>query len=222
MKEVTMPADQLHRALIDALRDRRLLDHPFYTRWEAGSLHPGELGAYAAQYRHFETALPDMLQRLLPQLSDGAARMLIAENLADELGNPEPHVGLFDGFAIAVGAPAAAPATPATTALLDTYAACIDEGGAQGLAAIVAYEMQAPEIAASKAAGLRRHYGLDASATRFWDLHATMDERHAEWAVEALAALPAAPETVLVAARRAADAWWSFLDEREAAAAVHA
>jgi pyrroloquinoline quinone (PQQ) biosynthesis protein C len=221
MKENAMSADQLHRALVDALHDRRLLAHPFYLRWEAGTLGPSELGAYAAQYRHFESALPGMLQRLLPKLGDGVARTLIAENLADELGNPEPHTVLFESFAAAVGAAPDTPPTPATTELLSRYATCIDEGGAQGLAALVAYEMQAPEIAASKAAGLRRHYDLDAAATRFWDLHAAMDGRHADWAVEALAALPATEDTIVGAARLTADSWWIFLDEREAAGLIH-
>ena len=45
--------------LVEVLRDRRLLAHPFYRRWEAGTLERAELAAYAAQYRHFEAALPD-------------------------------------------------------------------------------------------------------------------------------------------------------------------
>ena len=35
-----------------------LLTHPFYQRWEAGTLQPGELDTYAQQYRSFEAAPP--------------------------------------------------------------------------------------------------------------------------------------------------------------------
>ena len=42
-------------ALLDqALEGRRLLDHPFYRRWENGELIEGELQHYAEQYRFFE------------------------------------------------------------------------------------------------------------------------------------------------------------------------
>jgi pyrroloquinoline quinone (PQQ) biosynthesis protein C len=212
-----MNADQLRAALEAGLADRRLLQHPFYLRWEAGTLQPGELGAYAAQYRYFETALPSLLRGLLGRLDPGPASDLVSQNLADEEGNPEPHIAAFARFADAVGADGA-PATSGTEQLLDTYQSLIASSGAEGLAAVVAYEMQAPEIASSKASGLRRHYGIDATATYFWDIHATMDVDHAQWGIEALAALDIPERQVVGAARAAADAWWAFLDDRESAA----
>jgi pyrroloquinoline-quinone synthase len=214
-----MNADQLTAALDAALVDRQLLDHPFYLRWEAGKLEPGEIGAYAAQYRYFETALPSLLRGLLSRLDPGLATDLVLQNLADEEGNPEPHVVAFARFADAVGA-ADAPATPATDRLLDTYRSLSVSSGAEGLAAVVAYEMQAPAIAASKANGLRRHYGIDQNGTYFWDIHATMDLDHARWGIEALAALEVPASRVTSAARAAVDAWWGFLDDRESAAAL--
>jgi pyrroloquinoline quinone (PQQ) biosynthesis protein C len=212
-----MNADQLRAALDAALADRQLLRHPFYLRWEAGTLQPGELGAYAAQYRYFETALPDLLRGLLSRLDPGPAADLVSQNLADEEGNPEPHVAAFARFAAAVGAESA-PATPGTEHLLDTYQSLTASSGAEGLAAVVAYEMQAPAIASSKASGLRRHYSVDATGTYFWDIHATMDVDHAQWGIQALAALDVPERRVVGAARAAADAWWAFLDDRESAA----
>ncbi len=50
---------------------KRLLDHPFYRRWEAGTLARGELAAYAEQYRHIEAALPEVLRRVASNLPDG-------------------------------------------------------------------------------------------------------------------------------------------------------
>ena len=57
---------------------------------------------------------------------------------------------------------------------------------------------------------------MDAAGTQFWDVHATMDADHGDWAVEALSLLGADADEVAVATRRAADAWWTMLDEREA------
>ncbi len=212
-----MNTDQLRAALDAAVADRQLLTHPFYLRWEAGTLQPGELGAYAAQYRYFETALPSLLRALLSGLEPGPASELVSQNLADEEGNPEPHVAAFARFADAVGAENA-PATVGTERLLDTYQSLTASSGAEGLAAVVAYEMQAPGIASSKASGLRRHYGIDVTGTYFWDIHATMDVDHAQWGIEALAALDIPERRVVGAARAAADAWWAFLDDRESAA----
>jgi pyrroloquinoline-quinone synthase len=214
-----MTPDQLHADLTAALVDRQLLHHPFYRRWEAGTLQPGELGAYAEQYRYFEAALPGILGALLSRLEPGSAADLVQRNLSDEESNPEPHVALFADFADAVGSGDTAPST-ATNRLLDTYRQLMESSAGEGLAALVAYEMQAPAIAASKASGLRRHYEIDAVGTRFWDIHATMDHDHARWGVEALVALGTPERRLIGAARTAADAWWAFLDDREAAAPI--
>jgi pyrroloquinoline-quinone synthase len=212
-----MDRDILERELTGALAGRRLLDHPFYRRWERGELGPGELGAYAAQYRHLEAELPALLRRIATRVAPGEARDVVLRTLADEVG-PPAHLDLFHGFATAVGAPAASPTT-ATRSLLDTQRRCAAEGPVAGLAALLAYELQVPEVAASKAAGLRRHHALDAPATAFWDLHAAVDVDHAAWTLDALASLADDPAPAVEAARSAADAWWAFLDERELAAA---
>jgi pyrroloquinoline-quinone synthase len=212
-----MPPTTVQDLVATNVADRRLLDHPFYRRWERGEVTMSELADYAAQYRHFETWLPGFLARLLGQLPDGPARDLVAANLDDELGDPVPHVELFEGFAQAVGAPAAAP-SPAMSNLLAEYADLLDQGAGLGLAGFVAYEIQAADVARNKADGLRSHYGLTGGAVAFWEHHAHVDVRHSEWALSALAHLPEQPSEVGVSVRRAANAWWQFLDERESAA----
>jgi len=209
---------QIDAVLDEVLRDRRLLAHPFYRRWEAGTLADGELAAYGAQYRYFEAALPDVLEHVLEHVADPTARRLVQSNLDDERGVPAPHLELFEGFAEAVGAPADAAATPATAALVDLYTSAADASPVAALAALAAYEVQASEIAASKADGLRTRYGVHEAGTRFWDVHAGVEQAHGDWASDALAALAVDPEEVRRSASAAASAWWAFLDEREAAA----
>jgi pyrroloquinoline quinone (PQQ) biosynthesis protein C len=138
----------------------------------------------------------------------------VAANLADEQGDPIPHTELFEQFAVAMAAGAEA-ASPAATGLLGTYDDLLSDGPTSGLAGFLAYESQAAEIAESKAEGLRCHYQLDDSALRFWDHHALVDDRHDVWARQALAASECTDDTVESALRRAADAWWAFLEERE-------
>lgn len=206
-----MHTERIQKSLSEALTGRQLLTHPFYRRWEAGTLGEGELAAYAEQYRHIERQLPVTLAAVASGLPEGRARTLVESNLSDELGVPAPHVALFESFAEAAGAAADVAPTPATEALL----AAVPTDPAAALAMVAAYEVQAVDIAASKADGLRRHYGMDAAGTRFWDVHSTQEAEHAAWSVDALAAMEADPEVVQSAARMAADAWWDFLTERD-------
>jgi pyrroloquinoline quinone (PQQ) biosynthesis protein C len=215
-----MDTAPMHDALLAAIEGRRLLDHPFYRRWEAGTLVEGELAAYAEQYRIIEGQLPLTLAAVASALPEGSARQLVEANLADELGHPAPHAELFESFATAAGAGTDVPASPATAALVDAVRAAAATDPVAALAMVAAYEVQAADIAASKGDGLRRHYGMDATGTRFWDIHVTQETAHAGWSTEALTDLGVDAGAVQSAARLAADAWWSFLDEREALASA--
>ena len=190
-----MPLDATQAAgLIWAgIGGERLLDEPFYRRWEAGTLASGEL-AYAEQYRHIEAALPQVLRRVASNLPDGPARAAVHANLADELGRP---------------------ATRSLTALQLSAAA---SDPVRGLGVLAAYETQAVAVAVTKAAGLRRHYGIDGRGVAFWDVHADLEADHAGWTGSALAATAASPAQVTSAAADGARAWWQFLDERQTAA----
>ena len=179
-----------------------------------------ELAAYAAQYRYFERYLPSFLSRLVDLLPDGASRRLVMANLADELGDPIAHVELFERFAEAVGSDGAQPSA-AMSDLLDTYEGLLSEGAMAGLAGLVGYEAQASDVARRKADGLRSHHGLDANALSFWEHHAAVDARHREWTLDALAENASAPDEAVPFARLSAEAWWAFLDEREALVTAH-
>ncbi len=208
--------------LAEAIVGRHLLAHPFYRRWEAGTLSEGELAAYAEQYRHIERELPVTLAAIATALPEGRARELVEANLADELGTPEPHAELFESFAEAAGAAPEAPATPSTAALLALVRVAAANDPAAALAMVAAYEVQAADIAGSKSDGLRRHYGFDEDGTRFWEVHRTQEVDHAGWSLEALSELGADPDAVQAAATVSADSWWLFLSEREERAPVAA
>jgi pyrroloquinoline-quinone synthase len=215
-----MHTARIREALADALAGRQLLTHPFYRRWEAGTLAEGELAAYAEQYRLIERALPITLEEIAGGLPKGGARTLVESNLADELDVPTSHAELFESFARAAGAASDVDPTPATAALLAAVRQVSTADPVAALAMVAAYEVQAADIAGSKAEGLRRHYGMDAQGTLFWDVHTSQEVAHADWSIDALSALEADPIVVRAAARVAADAWWDFLSEREALASA--
>jgi pyrroloquinoline-quinone synthase len=200
--------------LLETLQSRQLLSHPFYKRWEAGELHEGELKLYAEQYLYFERMLPEFLSKLAKILPNGRAKDLVQENLADEVGPPS-HIELFQRFAMALGADDAA-ISPAMSALIGTYDDVLSRGVEWGLAGLLAYESQGAPIAVSKAEGLRRHYGVSEEDVTFWQLHGELEDNHANWTLDALAELDPERETVREGVGLVADAWWSFLDEREA------
>lgn len=204
-------------AVIDvAIAGRRLLDHPFYRAWEHGDLTGADLAGYAEQYRHFERALPEVLQAVADQLPPGNARRLVTENLADEQGRPKPHVELFEQFASTVGAGTDATAGPAAAQLVGLYRQAAHTSPSAGLAVIAAYEVQAAQVAATKADALERHYGLTRDGVEFWAIHADLEEDHAAWTTTALSDLPRHEGQTRSWAIRSAAVWWEFLDEREA------
>jgi pyrroloquinoline quinone (PQQ) biosynthesis protein C len=202
-------SDAISRAVAGAF----LLDHPYYRAWQDGSLRSADIGSYAGQYRHFEQVLPEALATVATSLPAGPPRRLVEENLADERSRPVSHVELFEQFAASVNA-TVEPPTAATRQLVHLYRDGAEAGPVEGLAVIAAYETQAAEIARTKAQALRQHHGLDEDDTRFWDVHADMEESHAAWTHDALTQLAASPEVVQRWASRSARAWWSFLDDR--------
>ncbi|HEX6394773.1 MAG TPA: iron-containing redox enzyme family protein [Acidimicrobiales bacterium] len=209
-----MPASQVAIAVDRSVEGLRLLDHPYYRQWQEGLLTRGELAEYAEQYRHFERVLPEALEAVASRLPAGPAHDLVAGNVEDERSRPEPHVDLFEAFATAVGSEEDKVATVATQKLVDLYREAAEAGPIEALAVIAAYETQAGDIAATKAASLDQHYGLSAQEARFWAVHSEMEAAHAAWTTEALDRLGAEPLTVSEWSSRSARAWWSFLDER--------
>jgi pyrroloquinoline-quinone synthase len=208
-------SDTLAVRLQSTLEGLKLLTHPFYRRWSMGQVSREELRAYAAQYRHFERALPGWLSRIAENAPSAEFAEQVRENLRDEAGGAIPHAELFEQFAGALDSPETAP-SPAMAKLLETYARA-SQKATHGFAALWAYEAQASDVAFEKARGLREHYALDDRACEFWDVHAAVDSHHARWATEALEREGDA--SVIDSARAAAAAWWAFLDERQQHAA---
>ncbi|HEV3473304.1 MAG TPA: iron-containing redox enzyme family protein [Actinomycetota bacterium] len=160
--------------------DRRLLDHPFYKAWAAGELSTEDLSFYSTQYWRQVESFPRYLEDVQKRLPEGAARAIVASNLADE--RDQDHAGLWRNFASAVGAADldGAEPEPETTACVNTFA---DGAAARSLpyalGMLYAYESQTPQVADTKVKGLREHYGIDGDGVTYFELHGKLDVEHA-------------------------------------------
>ena len=194
------------------IKERHLLNHPFYQRWQKGKISMETLQEYSRQYYHYEKALPGFLTSALDHLPEGPAKTAVAKVLEDETTHPEPHTDLWLKFAAAIGADDATSATPSprTVNLVETYHSLCARGSEEALGALFAYESQIPAVAQAKAEGLKAFYGVtDGEGLKFFDLHATMDVGHS-------AAMRLGfndSEFSRESAHLALDAWWDMLDQ---------
>jgi pyrroloquinoline-quinone synthase len=197
---------------------RRLLDHPFYQRWNAGTLTLDELRDYARQYYHYAAAFPTFLSALHAHTEDIEARQYLLENLIEEERGPENHPELWLRFCEALGLNRnevlSGSANDATKALIATMRSLAREGGlARGLASLYAYESQVPAVATSKIDGLAKWYGIsDPRSIAFFSVHQTADVMHAQTSRELLASRCEDAELARDAASQTLAALYAFLD----------
>lgn len=175
-------------ARLDAERAaNNVLEHPFYTRWSAGTLTPTELACYAGEYREAVRALARASQSAACKADPRDAGRL-REHAREELS----HVELWEGFARAAGA---RPQDEQATALAQTReCAQAWEAGEELLehaAVLYAIEASQPEIARTKLEGLVEHYGYapEGPAVEYFSVHAHRDLEHASDARELIGKL---------------------------------
>jgi pyrroloquinoline-quinone synthase len=209
-----------------------VLRHPFYQRWTRGELERRELGHYAGQYRHAVVALADASAHAadnpvakssgtparLGPLGDVEDYACVSSNHhADE---ERAHIALWDLFLASSGGDSDATPSAETADCVAAWAAP-DRDRAATLAALYAIESSQPAISATKRTGLVAHYGAapESDATRYFDVHAVVDTKHAEQDRRELAGLMrCADESRLLAEmERVLTANWRLLDGVEAA-----
>jgi pyrroloquinoline-quinone synthase len=175
-----------------------VLRHPFYRRWECGTLTHAELAYYAGEYRHAVVALGDL------------ARSSSPEHAAEEAA----HVMLWDSFAHALDADLDRPPRVETQACVDAWASGRDD--LERLAALHALESAQPDVSRTKLEGLEAHYSFSrgGAATAYFEVHAERDVEHAAETRRVLAARarPADHDRLVAAAERALAGSWTLLD----------
>ena len=181
---------ELTARLDEAISRHRLLDHPFYRAWVAGSLSHDDLAFYASQYWRQVQAFPGYLSALLPRVTESSTRRTLEANLADETDGD--HAGLWVQFANALGVSRAElddtppePETRSCVAAFEEAAATAEPTFALGM--LYGYESQTPEVAATKATGLRESYGLSGNSLAYFELHGQLDVEHSKDLADAIA-----------------------------------
>lgn len=210
--------NDLTRRMDDATRATRLLDHPFYKAWAAGTLAKDDLRFYSTQYWRQVEAFPGYLSALAERLPAGAARDTILANHSDEVDGD--HAGLWLAFAEGMGATEAevksSPVEPETESCVGNFKAGT-EGASEAFALgmLYGYESQTPAVAETKVAGLRDHYGVEGPALEYFELHGEMDVEHTRELADALASVAQDEDSqaqAVAGAQAGAEAIWGLLN----------
>jgi pyrroloquinoline-quinone synthase len=200
------------------IASQRLLDHPFYQRWSAGTLTREELSEYARQYYHYALAFPTFLSAMHAQCDDLPTRQAILENLIEEERGPKNHPELWLRFCEALGLDrddvVRGDANTSTRNLIATMKSLAREGALhEGLAALYAYESQIPGVAKAKIEGLAKWYDVD--EVTFFTVHMDADVVHSATSRDLLTRLcddDAKCEEAREAVGSTLDALYGFLD----------
>ena len=207
--------------LHDLVAAKHLLKHPFYRAWTEGALTIETLRHYAVQYYPHVSAFPRFVSTIHSLCEDEQSRRSLFMNLSEEEGArfEESQPELWKNFGVGLGSTREqireGEKGVESLRLVNTFFKLCRSSYAEGLGALIAYELQVPKIAEVKIEGLKRFYGIeDAFTLKFFEVHQTADKFHSEACIELLLALsPRDQEIALKAVDEALDGLWDFLTE---------
>ena len=166
-----------------------LWHHPFVERCRSGRLSLPQVRVLGVQMYKFCHQFPSFLAMALASCPQDDARIVIGENLWEELGEGDPeraHAALFRRFTRALGVSdeelAAMPALPETTALIETYRTLSERFGVLGILGALCYASEGivGVLYSQIQAGLLRATTFDADALMFFAVHIHVDDGHAD------------------------------------------
>ena len=142
----------------------RLLEHPFYQAWNCGEISEERLANYANSYNEFIDRIPDYWTKIVNELgADKNMGNIIIEEETD-------HISLWHKWS--KNLPEAAD-YPRMNDLINGFD---DMTASELLGAVHAFEIQQPEVAATKKKGLLEHYGFSEEDVTYFDEHENEDE----------------------------------------------
>ena len=203
------------------IKDKNMLDHPFYRDWMEGKLSRKQLQNYGEQYIPFTDDFPRFVSAIHSRCESLDKRRVLLENLAEEEGlernGPGPHQHLWRDFIDGIGGNSRKKGGFAvkSLALRETYKKLCESSYEEGLCALYVYEHQIPKIAQLKVQGLSEFYGIeDEKAVRFFTLHEKADIAHSKACEKLIDDIEEEKHSpALGAAVTAADSLWDFLTE---------
>ncbi len=205
-------------------RAHRLWRHPFVGRCRTGGLTLPQVRVLSTQMYKFCREFPCFLAAALLACRDEEARMVIGENLWEELGEGDPqraHAALFRRFTRALGFDdaqlEAVPAQPETRALIDTYLGLAERFGVLGILGALCHASEGivATLYAHIQRGLLQAGAFEPAALVFFELHIHADDGHADKLESVLLPLLRTPQDMQRAERAitaALDARCDFFD----------
>lgn len=145
-----------------------LLDHPFYQSWNAGTLPQSALETYAEEYGAFIKFMPQGWNTL---------------NDIETAHEEEEHIALWGEFAEGLNTSVSTASIKEVVSLTESTQMLFSEE-ATAIGALYAFEVQQPETANTKLAGLKQFYDLPSSTETYFQTHS-----HNEHEAEKLLAL---------------------------------
>ena len=186
----------LEARLDESIARWNLLESRFYQAWSAGTLPVEALRTYAAEYGAFISLIPKGWE------SHGDTATAAVER---------EHLGMWSGFAQALGTKVGAAKTPGVRQLCDT-ADRLFEQRAASLGALYAFEAQQPATSRSKLRGLREHYHLPRHGETYFEVHAD-DEDEPRMLLDRMKEMsPEDQETAVAACQETSQALRAALD----------
>ncbi len=198
----------------------KVLDHPFYQAWNAGTLTNAQLQEYAKQYYHFERNFPRYVSNVHANTDDIAIRQQLLLNIIEEEQGDANHPELWLRFTESLGCNRndVRNATPyqETSAMTETFTDMTrNHPTLEGVAALYGYESQIPEVSRTKIEGLTKFYGVTTNdGLAFFRVHEEADEIHRQAERDMLASLitsSADEEAAIAAATTTAKAYYNML-----------
>jgi pyrroloquinoline-quinone synthase len=220
LKEASAPPSFESR-LRDAVMEYSMLKHPFYQAWSEGKLSKAVLAEYSKQYYAHVRAFPTYVSAVHSRCEDLETRQMLLENLIEEERGNENHPELWLRFAESLGVgredvkhAELLDSTKASVAGLKSLTQSHDYR--EGLAALLGYESQIPEVAKTKREGLKSFYGIaEERAVSFFRVHEDIDVLHQQVEMKILkdhCLTTDEQARTISSAREAAKALWHFLD----------
>lgn len=171
----------------NTINEGSILNHPFYRKWNEGLLTHDKLRRYAKQYYRFVEHFPMFVSSVHSNCMDKEIRKIIIENLSDEEGykcGTEDHPALWLKFCKALGLSdneisKTETLTEIQESIDEFYNLCRTKDYKTGLAALLGYEFQIPEVSRVKIEGLKKFYGISSpEALEFFTVHKDADIYH--------------------------------------------
>lgn len=137
----------------------RLLDHPFYRAWSAGEISTDTLGAYHRSYADLVQRIPTYWKKVLNAFhpEDPLGLTIVEEE--------RQHILLWESWGRSLPHPEE---YPSLQSMIDS---CDRLTPTRLLGMLQAFEMQQPEVSATKKEGLLRFYGFLPEDLRYFDEH---------------------------------------------------